>query len=283
MRFIILCCLILHCLYANNLGKKSNPKFDDMLKNDMSYFGALQKSHTKDNKIIYKGKITLNGVLEWHEYQNEVDMYWRLIFFPDNPKSLPKLSSYDDKSGVVLVDTLHKDAEFQKSSFEQLKNILGNKVDKNDEYIFGGIAVRVNITLQNYFIETNLDSDSDSHYFASIKSNSVKTLGDIRKWYISRIELPSEYILSYASKDSYTNLRESPNGRVLNQILKDNIHTRCVNDFNDLTKGFIIFLGKDSTNSKWYKIAYLPPNAKDTSKAIYGVIHSSQVGFECNE
>ena len=40
---------------------------------------------------------------------------------------------------------------------------------------------------------------------------------------------------------------------------------------------------KDSTNPKWYKIAYIPPNAKDASEAIYGVIHSSQVGFECEQ
>ncbi|MGX3044336.1 hypothetical protein [Helicobacter sp. T3_23-1056] len=273
--------VLLICFSVVSAGKINNPKFDDMLKGDMSYFGALQKSHTENTKIIYKGEITLNGVLEWHKYQDEVDMYWRLIFFPDNPKALPRLSSYDNQFGIVIMDTLQKNIEFQKSSFLQLKNILKNKVDKNDEYIFGGIAVRVNITLQNYFIETNLDSDSDSRYFANIKSNSVKTLGDIRKWYISTIELPSEYMLSYASKDSYINLRESPKGRVLNQILKDSIHTRCANDFNDLTKGFIIFLGKDFANPKWYKIAYIPPNAKDTSKAIYGVIHNSQVGFEC--
>ncbi|MGX3045455.1 hypothetical protein [Helicobacter sp. T3_23-1056] len=31
----------------------------------------------------------------------------------------------------------------------------------------------------------------------------------------------------------------------------------------------------------WYNADYIPPNAKDTSKAIYGVIHRSQVGFEC--
>ena len=274
--------ILLICFSVVSAGKLNNPKFDDMLKSDMSYFGALQKSHTENTKIMYKGEITLNGVLEWHEYQDEVDMYWRLIFFPDNPKALPRLSSYGNQYGVVLVDTLQKNTEFQKSSFVQLKNILGNKVDKNDEYIFGGIAVRVNITLQDYFIETNVDSDSDSRYFANMKSHSVKTLGDIRKWYISRIELPSEYMLSYASKDSYINLRESPNGRVLNQILKDSIHSRCANDFNDVTKGFIIFLGKDFTNPKWYKVAYIPPNAKDTRKAIYGVIHSSQVGFECD-
>ena len=279
MKKLIILCLL--CFSVVSAGKINNPKFDDMLKGDMSYFGALQKSHTENTKIIYKGEITLNGVLEWHKYQNEVDMYWRLIFFPDNPKALPRLSSYDNQFGIVIVDTLQKNIEFQKSSFLQLKNILKNKVDKNDEYIFGGIAVRVNITLQDYFIETNLDSDSDSRYFANIKSNSVKTLGDIRKWYISTIEIPSEYMLSYASKDSYINLRESPNGRVLNQILKYSIHSRCANDFNDLTKGFIIFLGKDFANPKWYRVAYIPPNAKDTSKAIYGVIHSSQVGFEC--
>lgn len=47
--------------------------------------------------------------------------------------------------------------------------------------------------------------------------------------------------------------------------------------------GIIMYLGKDSTNPQWIKVAYIPPEAKDTSKAIYGVIHESQVDLSCNE
>lgn len=39
----------------------------------------------------------------------------------------------------------------------------------------------------------------------------------------------------------------------------------------------------DSKNPQWLKVAYIPKEAKDTSKAIYGVIHTSQVSVECGE
>lgn len=48
-------------------------------------------------------------------------------------------------------------------------------------------------------------------------------------------------------------------------------------------KGLLLHLGEDSTNPKWLKVAYIPPEAKDTSKAIYGVIHKSQVSLGCDE
>ncbi|TLE03088.1 hypothetical protein LS77_009290 [Helicobacter bilis] len=46
-------------------------------------------------------------------------------------------------------------------------------------------------------------------------------------------------------------------------------------------QGILLSLGVDSTNPKWLKVAYIPPEAKDTSKAIYGVIHESQVSSQC--
>lgn len=48
-------------------------------------------------------------------------------------------------------------------------------------------------------------------------------------------------------------------------------------------KGVILDLGQDSKNPKWLKVAYIPAQAKDTSKAIYGIIHESQVSFGCDE
>ncbi|RDU52607.1 hypothetical protein CQA49_07485 [Helicobacter sp. MIT 00-7814] len=48
-------------------------------------------------------------------------------------------------------------------------------------------------------------------------------------------------------------------------------------------KGLILELGRDSGNPKWIKVAYIPPESKDTSKAIYGVIHESQVSAGCEK
>ncbi|TLD96672.1 hypothetical protein LS80_007955 [Helicobacter trogontum] len=53
------------------------------------------------------------------------------------------------------------------------------------------------------------------------------------------------------------------------------------NELNN--QGILLSLGKDPTNPKWLKVAYIPKEANDTSKAIYGVIHENQVSFDCEE
>lgn len=164
----------------------------------------------------------------------------------------------------------------QKNSFLQLYNILANKLTQEDEYILGKVAIRATLTLKDYYINKYLDSEADTRYYAS--ADSIKILSDIRKWYMNKSYLPSLGLLSYTSKDPYINLRQTPNGKILTQIQKSDMPKSC--EFKE-NKGVIFYFEQDSTNSGWLKVAYIPPQAKDTSKAIYGVIHESQVEV-CN-
>ncbi|RDU61623.1 hypothetical protein CQA53_09880 [Helicobacter didelphidarum] len=280
MRLVVSIFFIVSIMYASVY----QAHFQDMLSSQISYNSTLYKDKETEGKIYYGGKVTLSGILEWQMYQDEVDFYWRLVFFPDIPNDLPRLFANDNtaiNTAIFLNDTLKKDVSFQKNSFLQIYNILPNQLNPIDEYILGGIAIRAILTLENYYItHKSLDSEADTPYYATI-ANDVKVLSSIRKWYIAKQFLPSEYILSYASKDSYINLRESPNGKILRAIQKDEMGDLCKSIESAENKGLILELGRDTKNPKWLKVAYIPPESKDTSKTIYGVIHESQVSYDC--
>ena len=282
MRLIIFVfCIAYGIVYAS--GSVYFTHFQDMLSNQTSHNNTLQKDKETIDKIYYKGTITLSGVIEWQMYQEEADFYWRLVFFPDVSNALPRLFE-DDTQAIFLNDTLKRDMEFQKNSFLQIYNVLQDTLNQTDEYILGGIAIRATLTLKNYYIEKSLDNEADTKYYATAKIDSIQTSDNVKKWYINKDILPSEYLLFPITKDSYINLRESPNGKILQAIQKDTIVNDCNMRGNELqNQGILLFLGKDPTNPKWLKVAYIPKEASDTSKAIYGVIHESQVSFDCEE
>lgn len=282
MRLIIFVfCIAYGIVYAS--GSVYFTHFQDMLSNQTSHNNTLQKDKETIDKIYYKGTITLSGVIEWQMYQEEADFYWRLVFFPDVSNALPRLFE-DDTQAIFLNDTLKRDMEFQKNSFLQIYNVLQDTLNQTDEYILGGIAIRATLTLKNYYIEKSLDNEADTKYYATAKIDSIQTSDNVKKWYINKDILPSEYLLFPITKDSYINLRESPNGKILQAIQKDTIVNDCNMRGNELqNQGILLFLGKDPTNPKWLKVAYIPKEASDTSKAIYGVIHESQVSFDCGE
>lgn len=277
MRLMVFVCFVMNIMYA--VGNVYDVHFQEMLSRQTSHANTLYKDKETQSAIHYKGTITLSGVLEWQMYEYEVDFYWRLVFFPDTPNALPRLFVGDNQA-IFLNDTLKRDAFFQKNSFLQIYNVLPNQLSQTDEYILGGIAVRVTLTLKNYYINKYLDTEADTHYYAIIETDSAKISNNVKKWYINKSALASEYLLFFASKDPYINLRQSPNGKILKRIPKADMASSCQFQEN---KGFLLNLGQDSTNSKWLKVAYIPPEAKDTSKAIYGVIHESQASNECGK
>ncbi|EMZ36918.1 hypothetical protein LS77_010880 [Helicobacter bilis] len=179
MRLIIFVfCIAYSIVYAS--GSVHFAHFQDMLSSQTSYNSTLQKDKETTDKIYHKGTITLSGVLEWQMYREEVDFYWRLVFFPDVPSALPRLFEYDTQA-IFLNDALKRNIEFQKNSFLQIYNVLPNQLNQADEYILGGIAIRATLTLENYYIEKHLDSEADARYYAIAKIDSTQTLNNVRK------------------------------------------------------------------------------------------------------
>ncbi|WP_334090518.1 hypothetical protein [Helicobacter typhlonius] len=203
-----------------------------------------------------------------------------MTFYPDIQASSP-LPYYGDEdyeyyTGIRLI------ADMKDDDFIEAKQIFGDNISINDKDILGGIAIRAMITLQDYYAVNEGDTSFDNGVYAKIKPQSLKLLSNSKRWFLSKgmaySYFQEQLLLFPISKDSYINLRQSPNGKILTQIQKTDILEPCEYKEN---KGLILNLGQDSTNPKWLKVAYIPPEAKDTSKAIYGVIHESQVDYRC--
>ena len=227
----------------------------------------------------FEGDLEVRGVLQYAMGADYSGFYQEWILFFDEPyyaqNLIPKNKPYPSKTDIF------PDSAYIEIQDGQLPKELYDFASKNPLSIIG---VRVSARLKTLDITTG---DGDEWKFFGEVQN-LQSIGKTFIKYPNRLELYSlgangEAILSYASKDSYVNLRESPNGKILYAIQKNDMPSNvCEYAKYKANKGVIIFLGNDSTNPKWYKIAYIPPQAKDTSKAIYGVIHSSQVGFECD-
>ena len=278
MRLIIFAfCIAYGIVYAS--GSVYFTHFQDMLSNQTSHNNTLQKDKETIDKIYYKGTITLSGVIEWQMYQEEANLFQSLTFYPDiqTPNPLPYFD-FEQYQGIQLI------ADMKDNDFMKAKQIFGDNININDKYILGGIAMRAMITLQDYYAVSGSDISFDNGAYAKIKPHSLKPLSNTKRWFVSKGMIYSYFseglLLSYASKDSYINLRESPNNKILTKIQKTDMLESC--QFQD-NKGFLLMLGKDPTNPKWLKVAYIPKEANDTSKAIYGVIHESQVSFDCEE
>ena len=302
--------LIVLCLLCFGIVSAAfSLEIGDLLKKRDIINGSFVKQ-TRTNKqyswvtdTIYEGKGRISGVLVWRTGVIQDMEGWgfrELLFVPDRNSVFN-----DDYLNFTLCRS--DDEEHSKQHHCLDKNIttkISHALGENwlEKYALSDFMVRAEVDIANHknfmtdWIEGGIDyvdfKDLKLHYDIHIdywQTNINQLFEDIAE---PKIMIN---ILRYASKDSYINLRESPNGKILYAIQKNEVATYkktpdeefgilfCKMTESSANKGRIVFLGKDSTNPKWYKIAYIPPNAKDTSKAIYGVIHSSQVGFECGE
>ncbi|MGX2984934.1 hypothetical protein ACWIWK_05650 [Helicobacter sp. 23-1048] len=275
-------------------------------KRDIINGSFVKQTHTDMlySNTIYEGKGRISGVLVWRTGVIADMEGWgfrELLFVPD------RNSVFNDD---YLKFTLCRSDDEKHSTKHHCLNDninaeLSHALGKNwlEKYALSDFMVRAEVDIANHknfmtdWIEGGIDyvdfKDLKLHYDIHIDywQNNINQLFE------NPLAEPKIMIkiLRYASKDSYINLRESPNGKILYAIQKNEVATYkktpdeefgilfCKMTESSANKGRIVFLGNDSANPKWYKVAYIPPNAKDTREAIYGVIHSSQVGFECGE
>ena len=270
--------------------------FKELQKNTPLPKNALPLQHTKDTQALlqsketpqghthnrFEGSLEVSGILQyaigadWSGLHKE----WILFFDEAYYKTglIPKNKPYPNMNETLAPESAYMLITPKDQALQQLLNIAESRP-------LALIGARVKGTLKKLNITTG-DGD-EWEFFGNVEHISL--LGDAVLKYPNKRELIesmglSDNILLYASKDSYINLRESPSGKILQAIQKDTMLNDCNLRGNELqNKAILLSLGKDSKNPQWFKVAYIPKEAKDTSKAIYGVIHESQVDVGCGE
>lgn len=238
----------------------------------------MPQGHTHNR---FEGNLEVNGVLQyairtdWSGIHKECVLFFDEVYYKS--KLIPKNKPYPNTEESLIPESAYMNiTKFNNQELQKIFNIAESQP-------LAFIGVRVKGTLKELNITTN-DGD-EWNFFGNVENISL--LGNIIFKYPNKRELIesmglSDNILLYAAKDSYINLQKSPNGKILQAIQKDTMLNNCNTRGNELkNQGILLSLGVDSTNPKWLKVAYIPLEAKDTSKAIYGVIHESQVDYGC--
>ncbi|RDU66499.1 hypothetical protein CQA53_03375 [Helicobacter didelphidarum] len=234
--------------------------------------------------IRFKGTLTLK-----RNYQEGACSAFESIHFKPNDKTLPEFL----QQGFIV--EIKPDEKIYNTFLPTIPQWFR-------EYLAGEITYEVSFTLKDIF---------QVDYSACSMGNrgEIENLQIIRK--ISSkpydrdnyMDVPEyNFALTLESKESYVNLRESPNGKILTQIEMNEFDKILLWNLDfDIIKEQYSWLGeiftwqklidakntqdkdfnKDSKKSQWVKVLYFPPNVNDVSKAMIGYIHHSQIkGYE---
>ena len=247
------------------------------------------------NLGCFSGEVELTGAIESAYRVESPEDYassFVILFHPDKNVGLPFLpysrcdSALEDK-GAVFDERAQKwdcskvELEFDSRIYDiKIKPISDEKGFLPEEIVnkhLGGNGIRAKVRLKDY--EFIGEGESGSSAYATLVEFSP--LSKVYKWHTN-----DEYVsLKYGTKDSFVNLRESPNGKIIAQIKRDDM--RCGKEKAKIIWAKYPFaeLAEDVPESlpknEWLEVFYLPPNAKKPQEAIYGYIHSSQLKVSC--
>lgn len=233
-------------------------------------------------EIVFNGMIELTGVLEKRfiiNYSRDKGGYVDWFFYPDRNLQLPYVSTFGGLGGFY--DEKTDSFNYTKAKIEdfdeyfdfgiKLRNAFlmedtkgyPHSMREGGKNFFGAEAIRVKIRLKGYQIVAH----PECKMIAATPDKLVEVLSEKSVYYHKKGDGDKELLMKYASKDSYVNLREKPNGEIIAQIqAKDMI--------GDNPKAFIYPI---SFEDGWWKVFYLSPDAKDGRDAIRGFIHRTQV------
>lgn len=255
----------------------SRDDFADLFSSNMvSNLSLKYDKRSEDQSSVYfsgSGKIT--GVLVYHYYLDDVAMpgKWRFIFYPDKQERIDISDEYSFDTIVLLNDVSNKYlASILSDSMDipdsEFKKIFGVKFHNGDKYIIGGFAVHVELTINNLQIINELG------YAAQFNSSYIKPTGDVKKWYLDASKTGNTLCLT--TDDDYSNLRETPGGKILFKVYKNNLN----NDSSmDSGKDYLIEMPSKSSDSKWLPVVFLKAGESTWETGVFGYIHASQVEY----
>ena len=246
----------------------SRDDFTDLFSSNMvSNLSLKYDKRSEDQSSVYfSGSGKISGVLVYHYYLDDVAMpaKWRFIFYPDKQERIDVSDGYSFDTIVLLNDVSNK----------YLASILSDSMDipdsefNGDKYIIGGFAVHVELTINNLQIINELG------YAAQFNSSYIKPTGDVKKWYLDASKTGNTLCLT--TEDDYSNLRETPGGKILFKVYKNNLN----NDSSmDSEKAYLIEMPSKSSDSKWLPVVFLKAGQSTWETGVFGYIHSSQVEY----
>ena len=255
----------------------SRDDFADLFgSNGVTNLSLKYDKRSEDQSSVYfsgSGKIT--GVLVYHYYLDDVEMpaKWRFIFYPDKQERIDISDEYSFDTIVLLNDVSNKYlASILSDSMDipdsEFKKIFGVKFHNGDKYIIGGFAVHVELTINNLQIVNELG------YAAQFNSSYIKPTGDVKKWYLDASKTGNTLCLT--TEDDYSNLRETPGGKILFKVYKNNLN----NDSSmDSGKDYLIEMPSTGSDSKWLPVVFLKAGESTWETGVFGYIHASQVEY----
>jgi len=225
-------------------------------------------------KMFYRFFPDLNLEKELYDADAEEGKY---IYAPSNGLLLGQILDCDEKG---YIHPLAYGILFDIDDKLKLPEIFKKKM-------FGKLGVRALVTIRDYrhFAKPN---ELPQSYATLI---DFKRLSEIKIEYAKNPKNSDNYDKSnrlyFNSKDTYINLRESPNGKILARILGKAM--KCDKEGDKIYPILSRKLGESNEeyeekikNSGWIEVFYLPKKALDGRDAVYGFIHSSQLGARCD-
>lgn len=265
----------------------------------------LQPAYAQYGKIVFSGQITLTGVLERSDNDEEGVYNDELRFYPDSNLSLPfmydsfppfgddenktlwKQSTKGNQHNTFETKIIITNPKLFSTLFERLRfgvlltnrdALLPKLPQALQERIYGASGVRVRITLTDY----RFYGEGDAGHEAWAKAIEILPLGDSKREY-ARFSTHHEGKQGRASfnlstKDSYVNLRKSPNGEIITPITKEAMAQGAMIVSANYEQGSCEDISQClAQKGKWVEVYYLPPNAKSGKDVFFGLIHSSQI------
>lgn len=255
----------------------SRDDFADLFSSNMASNLSLKydKRSEDQSSVYFSGSGKISGVLVYHYYLDDVAMpgKWRFIFYPDKQERIDVSDGYSFDTIVLLNDVSNKYlASILSDSMDipdsEFKKIFGEKFHNGDKNIIGGFAVHVELTINNLQIINELG------YAAQFNSSYIRPTGDVKKWYLDASKTGNTLCLT--TEDDYSNLRETPSGKILFKVYKNNLN----NDSSmDSEKAYLIEMPSKSSDSKWLPVVFLKAGQSTWETGVFGYIHSSQVEY----
>lgn len=278
--FVFLMIILPSMSYAYYEEMISVDEFSDLFTKNGVLVSSLKyyKKSQDGLNVYFSGSGKISGVLVYNYYLADIAVpgKWRLIFYPDKQGKINITDEYGFDSIILLKDMSNPAENFGMNivsdsvniTDDEFKKVFGENYSKVDRNIVGGMAVHIELDIQN------LQFINEIGYVSQFDTSYIKSTGKMKKWYLDASKTANTICLK--TNDNYSNFRKFPSGEILFKIYKDKL-----NDDNNHSnkKGYLIEIQTKDIDSVWILLSYLEAGQLTWENGILGYIHNSQIDY----